>query len=75
MAAAVQMETVLLLSLLEVPLKGGGSMNHLMTLVVVSVAEHFTCLKNNMHNGEILVVLITIHKQLILKEIVSLKRK
>jgi hypothetical protein len=43
----------LLPGLLEVPLERGSSMNHLKTPVVVSMAEHFTCLKYNMHDGEI----------------------
>jgi hypothetical protein len=68
-------ELWLLLGLLEVLIERGGSRNHLMTPVVVSVAEHFPCLKNNTHDGEILVVLITIRKQPILKEIISLKQK
>jgi hypothetical protein len=65
----------LLLGFLDILLERGGSTNHLMTPIFVSVAEHFTCLKNNMHNEEILVVLITICKQPILKEIHSLKQK
>jgi hypothetical protein len=48
--------------------------NHLMMPVVVSVVEHFPCLKHNMHNGEILVVVVTICNQPMLKEIVSLEQ-
>jgi hypothetical protein len=48
--------------------------NHLMTPVVVSVAEHFPCLKHNTHNGEILVVVATICNQLTLTEFVSLEQ-
>ncbi len=48
--------------------------NHLMTPVVVSMAEHSPCLKHNTHNGDILVVVVTICNQLMLKEIVSLEQ-
>ena len=48
--------------------------NHLMTLVVVSMAEHFSCLKHNTHNGEILVVVVTICTQPTLKKIISLEQ-
>ncbi len=56
----------LLLGLLEVCLERGSSKNHWKMPIVVSVVEHFTCLKNNMHDGEILVVLITIRMQPVL---------
>ncbi len=48
--------------------------NHLMTPVVVSMAEHFLCLKHNTHNGEILVVVVTICNQPMLKKNVSLEQ-
>ena len=50
-------------------------MNHLITPVVVSMAEHFSCLKHNTHNGEILVVVDTICTQPTLKKIISLEQK
>jgi hypothetical protein len=45
-----------------------------MTPVVVSMAEHFPCLKHNTCNEEILVVVVTICNQPTLKEIVSLEQ-
>jgi hypothetical protein len=48
--------------------------NHLMTPVVVSMAEHFSCLKHNTHNGEILVVVVTICTRPTLKKIISLEQ-
>jgi hypothetical protein len=48
--------------------------NHLMMPVVVSVAEHFLCLKHKTHNGEILVVFVAICNQPTLKEIISLEQ-
>ncbi len=48
--------------------------NHLMTPVVVSMAEHISCLKHNTHNGEILVVVDTICTQPTLKKIISLEQ-
>ena len=47
---------------------------HLMMHVVVSVAEHFHCLKHNTHNGERLVVVVTICTQPTLKKIISLEQ-
>ena len=42
--------------------------------IVVSMAEHFSCLKHNTHNGEILVVVVTICTQLTLKKVISLEQ-
>jgi hypothetical protein len=48
--------------------------NQLMMPMVVSVAEHFSYLKHDTHNGEILVVVVTICNQPTLKEIISLEQ-
>ena len=50
--------------------------NHLMTPIVVSMAEHFRCLdlEHNAHNGEVLVVVVTICTQPTLKKIISLEQ-
>ena len=45
-----------------------------MTPVVVLMAEHFPCLKHNTHNGEMLVVVVTICTQPTLKKIISLEQ-
>jgi hypothetical protein len=42
--------------------------------VVVSVVEHFRCLEHNAHNGEVLVVVVTICTQPMLKKIISLEQ-
>jgi hypothetical protein len=49
----------LLLGLLEVLLEIGRT-NHLMASVVASVAKYLPCLKHNVHNRQILVVVVTI---------------
>jgi hypothetical protein len=50
------------------------NVNHLMTPVGVSMAEHFRCLEHNAHNGEVLVVVVTICTQPTLKKIISLEQ-